>query len=172
MAPGKKAKKKQNLRQKTKTILHPIASHEHIWLEHEPPHLRFPQAEAHVIDDTFNSKGGNVTDGQASIGYALAEAPVLRVIFLSFHRSVCKMPRLKSVLQWQMYVCHMKWHVYPCQALGLLDKAVVDRQPEMGRVCYPMSPRRDGHRDARPRKGPLARGRGQSTSTVFSCMAS
>ena len=26
--------------------------------------------------------------------------------------------------------------VCPCQALGLLDKALVDRQPEMGRVCY------------------------------------
>ncbi|CAL1133763.1 unnamed protein product, partial [Cladocopium goreaui] len=36
--------------------------------------LQLPvEAEVHVVDDTFNSKGENVTDGQASIGYALAE---------------------------------------------------------------------------------------------------
>ena len=71
-----------------------IASHEHIWLEYEPPpQLRFPQAEVHVVDDTFNSKGENVTDGQASIGYALAEAPALRAMFLSCSRVIwCYMP--------------------------------------------------------------------------------
>ena len=32
----------------------------------------------------------------------------------------------------------MPCDVCPCQALGLLDKAVIDRQPEEGRVCYPL----------------------------------
>ena len=50
----------------------------------------------------LNSKGENITDGQASIGYALAEVPGLHAIFLSQHarvkRWLCSIPNACRVM--------------------------------------------------------------------------